>query len=327
MISATALMLLAAALVRIAVHRDSDRDERSAPTAAAPTTRGPATTVGTASPGRNVALVLASPEGVSVVRPAGDPIRISTAPATVAYGVGSDVVAFQEKGEGPIKVWTQGAVRDLPMGPGRPYVRLLDAGAVNSVPYAFVSEHTSGTRPSHSFEEVVRIGLRDGSRTTVLRRPAWETGYGEARLLPGGDVLGLVFSLIYYSLVRLSPSATPTVRWEAFVGADADFHLLLREGVPSTVSFRSDRDRGRAPVLTIVRHDVASGSLGPPTTVDVADPDRRIGSALSCRDWLSSTELACARQDGPPLAISVVDGSFRALPGGRGAVPTAVRPG
>ena len=346
MISAAALLLLAAALVRIAVHSGSGRDERAGPspatpaptttastltsspsTAAAPTTRGPATTVSTASPAKeNVPLVLASPQGVSVVRPAGDPIRISTAPATVAYGVGPDLVGFQEEGEGPIKVWFRGAVRDLPMGPGRPYVRLLDAGALNSVPYALVSEHTRGRAPKDSFEEVVRIGLRDGSRTTILRRPAWETGYGEARLLPGGDVLGLVFSLIYYSLVRLSPSATPTVRWEAFVGADADFHLVLREGVPSTVSFRFDRDRGRAPVLTIVRHDDASGSLGPPTTVDVADPDRRIGSALSCRDWLSSTELACGREDGAPLAISVVDGSFRVLPGGRGAVPTAVRP-
>ena len=213
------------------------------------------------------------------------------------------------------------------MGPGRPYVRLLDAGAVNGVPYALVSEHTRGTRPSDSFEEVVRIALRDGSRTTILRRPAWETGYGEARLLAGGDVLGLVFSLIYHSLVRLSPSATPTVRWEAFVGVDADFHLVLREGVPSTVSFRRDRDQGPAPVLTIVRHDVASGSLGAPTIVDVTDPDRRIGSALWCRDWLSPTELACGREDGPPVAISVADGSFRVLSGGRGAVPTAVRPG
>ena len=139
--------------------------------------------------------------------------------------------------------------------------------------------------------------------------------------------MGLVFSLIYYSLVRLSPSATPTLRWDVFLGADANFHLVLREGVPSTVSFRFDRDRGRAPVLTIVRHDAASGSPGPPATVDVSNVDLRLDSALYCRDWISSTELACGRNDGPPLAISVVDGSARVLPGGTGAVPTAVRPG
>ena len=301
-------------------HRDGN---------AAGSARAPATAVSTASPigGTTVPLVLASKEGVSLVRPAGAPIRILTAPATVAYGVGSDIIAFQEEGEGPVKVWFRGAVRDLPMGPGRPYGRLLDAAAVNSVPYALVSEHTRGTAPSDSFEEVVRIGLRDGSRTTILRRPAWETGYGESRLLPGGDVLGLVLSLIYYSLVRLSPSATPTLRWDAFVGADANFHLLLREGVPSTVSFRFDRDRGRVPVLTIVRYDAASGRPGAPDTVDVSNLNLRLDSALSCRDWLSSTELACGRNDGPPLAISVVDGSSRVLPGGTGAVPTAVRPG
>src|SRR5687768_14001896 len=108
-----AVMLLAAAVVRIAVHRDGDAGDPAGPgpatpagittaptpasspsTVAAPTTRAPATTVSTASAagGTTVPLVLASAQGVTVVRPAGDPIRISTAPATVAYGVGPDVV-------------------------------------------------------------------------------------------------------------------------------------------------------------------------------------------------------------------------------------------
>jgi hypothetical protein len=337
-IGATAVMLLAAAVVRIAVHRESEPDQRAstAPTSvrspstvAAPPTTPPAPARGTASPrsGTTVSLVLASAEGVSVVRPAGDPIRISSVPASVAYGVGPDLVAFQEVGEGPVKVWSRGAIRDLPMGPGRPYSRLLDAGAANGVPYALVSEHTRDTAPSNSFEEVVRIGLRDGSRTTILRRPAWETGYGEARLLPSGEVLGLVFSLIYYSLVRLSPSAVPSVRWDTFVGADASFHLLLRDGAPTTVSFDLDRDRGRVPVLTIVRHDIAAGTPGPQATVDVRGLGSGDASALSCRDWLSSIELVCGRRDGSPVAVSSVDGSFRVLPGAKGAVPTTVRPG
>ena len=300
-IAATALMVLAAGVVRIAVHRHQSRDMP--------------------------ALVLTSTDGVTLVRPGGDPRRISTAPATVAYGVGPDLVAFQDEGEGPVKVWFRGAVRVLPMGPGRPYVRLLDAGGGNGAPYALVSEHSRGTAPSESYEEVVRIALGDGSRTMLLRRPSWETGYGEARLLPGGDVLGLVFSLIYYSLVRLSPLATPAVRWDTFVGADAEFHLLLREGVPSTVSFEFDRERGRAPVITVIPHDLASGRPGAAATVEVVGLAPGAGSALSCRDWLSSTELACGQRAGPPLAISVVDGSSRVLPGGTGAVVTAVRPG
>ena len=300
-IGATAVMLFAAGVVRIVVHRPGS------------------------APG---ALVLASSEGVSLVRPAGDPVRVSTAPATVAYGVGPDLVAVQGKGEAPIKLLSRGAVRDLPMGAGRPYVSLLDAGVVKGVPYAVVSEHSQGTGPRESYEEVVRISLRDLSRTTLLRRPAWETGYGEARLLPGGDVLGLVSSLIYYSLVRLSPSASPAVRWDTDVsaGTDAESHLLLREDVPSTVSFHFDRDRGRAAVLTVVRHDIASGRPGAPATVEVANFPLRAGAGLSCRDWLSPTELACGQYGGPPLAISVVDGSSRVLPGGTGAVPTAVRP-
>ena len=299
LIGTTAVMVLAGAVVRIAVHRDRPRHA--------------------------VAVVLASADGVTLVRPAADPIRVSTAPATVAYGVGADHVAFQEDGEGPIKAWSRGAVRDLPLGRGQPYARLLDAGAVSGVPYALVSEHSRGTAPSASYEEVVRIGLRDGSRTLLLRRPAWETGYREARLLPGGDVLGLLFSLIYYSLVRVSPPG-PAVRWDTHLGADAEFHLLLRDGVPSSVSFRFDRDRGRAPELTVIRHDVESGQPGAPATVEIAGLTPGPGAALSCRDWLSSTQLACGREGGPPLAISVVDGSSRVLPGGTGAMPTVVRP-
>lgn len=298
-IGVTAVMVVVAGVIRIAVHRDRPR---------------------------TVPLVLASSEGVSVIRAGGVEVRISTAPATVAYGVGRDLVAFQDEGEGPLKVWSRGSVRDLPMGPGRPSPHLLDAGSVNGEPYALVSEHSRGTGPRESYEEVLRIGLRDSSRTTLLRRPAWETGYGEARLLPGGDALALVFSLIYYSLVRVSPSASPPVRWETDVGADSEFHLLMREGVPSTVSFRFDRDRGGAGVLTVVRHDISSGRTGTTATVDVANVTRGPGAGLSCRDWLSPTELACRQYGGPPLAISVVDGSSRALPGSTGAVPTAVRP-
>jgi hypothetical protein len=298
LIGVTAVMLFAAAVVRIAVHRDPD-----------------------------VPMVLASTEGVRLVRPERSPVRISTAPATIAYGVGPDLVAFQEDGEGPLKVWSRGTVRDLPMGPGRPYVRLLDAGGVDGVPYALVSEHSTGTAPSASYEEVVTVGLRDGSRTTLLRRPAWETGYGQGRQLPGGDVLALVFSLIYYDLVRISPSAGPAVRWKTFVGADASFHLVLsREGVPSTVSFEFDRDRGGDPVLTVIPHDAATGRPGAAATVKVAGLTANAGGALSCRDWLSSTELVCGQSSGPPLAVSVADGSSRVLPGATGAVATAVRP-
>lgn len=72
------------------------------------------------------------------------------------------------------------------------------------------------------------------------------------------------------------------------------------------MTFRFDRARERTPVLTLVRYEAASGQASGPLSVDVVDPERTISTELSCHDWLPESELACAREDGPPVAVSVL---------------------
>jgi hypothetical protein len=185
-VGAIVVCLLAAAVVAATVFDRGQEDAAPAVPAPAtvaqpPVTGPPSTSVSAPTP----PLVRASAEGVTVTSAGSMPVRVSTAPAAAAYGVGSEFVVFQNRspagdsfpplGDGPVRLWSAGTVRDLPQGPGA--VRLLDAGIVADRPVALFGERPPSTGLADSFEELVRVGLRDRTRTVVVRRPAWETGH------------------------------------------------------------------------------------------------------------------------------------------------------
>lgn len=175
---------------------DAAGTSSSSPTASSDTTNS--TQPGTA-PGSM--LVMASPTGVEVFSAEGGSTDISARPAAGAYAVGTDLVVFQGAepsgdvfppgADGPVMVWSAGEVRDLPTDPGASRAFLLDAAVVDDVPVALVVERFGDVAPDDTFEALVRIDLRDATRTTIVRRPAWESGHWAARFLPDGDVIGL----------------------------------------------------------------------------------------------------------------------------------------
>ena len=317
---------LVVALLLVACRGQEEAADKGATTQTTETTE-PRTT----SP---VPLVLASREGVVVIPGEDDEAtQISSAPAAVAYGIGADLVVFQDgqreqhiyppRADGPVRVWSDGKVRDLAAHPEATGAELLDARLVDRVPVGLIAERFGGVGPDDTFEQLVRIDLRDDSRTTFVRRPAWESAHAAARLLPGGDVAGLFHSEALVLLARWSPGAQEAL-WTVEVGADTHVDLTRHDGVIAIVESAFDTERDLAPAVTVTTRDPATGKPGPSETTDLADPDDRIGTGLFCRDWIAPAQLACGRSDGGPVAISLDEGSFTPLPGAPGAIPTVI---
>jgi hypothetical protein len=95
-------------------------------------------------------------------------------------------------------------------------------------------------------------------------------------------------------------------------------------GAIAVIESSFDAERDLAPAVTVTTRDPATGKPGPSETIDIADPDDRIGTGLFCRDWLVPAQLACGRSGGGPVAISLHEGSFTPLPGAHGAIPTVI---
>ena len=279
-----------------------------------------------------LSLVLASPEGVVVVS-GEDEVTVSTAPAAAAYGTDPDLVVFQDaepgmvyppRPTGPVRLWSDGDVRSVPANPDATRTQLLDAGVVGGVPVALITERISGAGPRDGFEDLVRVDLRDESRTIVARRPASESGLDAARLLREGDVIGLMNSEAALLLARLSPNEEDAL-WTVQVGRDTHLDLAPLGSDVFTVEPSFDEERDFAPVLTVTMHDPTTGKRLQSETIDIQDPRGEIGSGLFCRDWLTPTDLVCGRGDGDPVTVSTKDGSFAVLSSGvSGAIPTVI---
>lgn len=315
-----------------------DDDRTAATTTSSETTEPPettdtsTTTTSEPSEDRTPPMVLAADQGVTVADADGETITVSDRPAAAAFALRADLVAFQDALEtgrgyppspdGPVRVWSAGDARALPMGPDARRVALLDVAVVDGAPVALVSERIGEVGPGDTFEELVLIDLDDDSRTTAVRRPAWESGYAAARVLPDGDIVGLMTAEAHLVLNRWSPGAED-VDWTVDLGIDVSPALAVRDAEVSVVDYRFREDRGS--ILTVTAHDPATGEAGERQDVELADPHGTIGTGLFCGDWLTPADLLCGRGGGPPLAVSVPDGSFRELSGSRGAIPTVIR--
>lgn len=281
------------------------------------------------------AVVMASPTGVEVVSPDGNSTQVSTRPAASAYAAGGDLVVFQDAepssgvfppgAGGPVIAWSNGETRDLPTDPEASRLFLLDVAVIDGAPVALIAERFGEVGPDDTFEALVRVDLRDGTRTTILRRPAWESGHSGARFLPDGDVIGLFASEALVLLARWSPTSEEAL-WTVEVGVDTYRDLTLRNGEITLIQVAFDDARNLTPVLTLTTIDETTGDEVESTSVDIEDPGGEIETRLFCRDWDSRSTLLCGRGGGVAVSVSVDDGSFGLLPGEPGALPTAVRP-
>ena len=277
-----------------------------------------------------VAAVTASLAGVEILSPDSNSTQVSTRPAASAYAVGTDLVVFQEadpsdgvfppSAGGPVIAWSNGDTRELPTDPEATRVFLLDVAVIDGAPVALIAERFGEVGPDDTFEALVRIDLRDETRATIVRRPAWESGHSAARLLPDGDVIGLFASEAQVLLARWSASSTEA-RWTVEVGVDTSRDLTLRGGRVTLIQVAFDV----TPVVTLTTIDEATGDEVDETMVDVDDPGGEIETGLFCRDWSSSSTLLCGRGGAVAVAVSVDDGTFSLLPSESGAIPTAVR--
>lgn len=281
---------------------------------------------------RSGRFVTASSDGVTL-HDGDHSTRIADGAAAVAFAVGSDIVvhqpastdlaAYPPSPEGSPVAWISGERQDLPVDPDARGARLLDAAVLDGVPVALVAESHGGVGPDDTFEELVLIDVEGGTRTTVVRRPAWESAHLDARLLPDGDVVGLFGSESLVLLARWSAGADEAL-WTTEVGADGRPTLAVLDEQISVIEAGFSEDF--EPVLRIGRHGLDGTDQGE-ETVTVADPAGALGAGVFCSDWHDAAHLLCGRSDGPAVLISPAARAFEELVTAAGAYPTAVRPG
>lgn len=281
---------------------------------------------------QSVRFVAASPEGVTLHD--GDRSQsITGADSAVAFAIGSDIVVHQPAStafaeypptpEGTPIAWVSGEEQALPVSPDARSTRLLDATVLDGVPVALVAESYGGVGPEDTFEELVLMDLADGTRSTVVRRPAWESAHLGAGVLPGGDVIGLFASESLVLLARWSPGEDDPA-WVVEVAADSRPTLTTVDGQIRVVDAGFDEDF--VPVLRVRAYDT-DGQEQSDESVPVADPDGELGAGLFCTGWYDATHLLCGRSDGPPIVISLISGTYRQTDAATRSFPTGVHDG
>ena len=282
---------------------------------------------------RSVRFVTATPNGVTLHQGGGQSARIADGAAAVAFAIDTDVAVYQPasstasaeyppSAEGAPVAWLSGEARALPVESDARSVRLLDATRVHGAPVALVAESYGGVGPEDTFEDLVLIDLQTLERTTVVHRPAWESGHFDARVLPDGDVIGLVASESLVLLARWNPRSAVAV-WTTEVTDDRRPTLTTVNDEIRVVDTAFDENF--QPVLRI-RHYDTDGVQHDDRTVPIADPTGELGAGLFCTGWYDDVQVVCGRSDGPPIVISLTAHSYEPLDAATGAYPMLVRP-
>ena len=276
--------------------------------------------------------VAASSDGVTV-HDGSQSTRIADGAAAVAFAIGSDIVvhqrastefaAYPPSADGTPVVWMSGEQQDLPVHADARRALLLDVTILDGAPVALLAETYGGVGPDDTFEELVLIDLEDGTRTTVVRRPAWESGHFDAHVLPDGDVIGLFAAESLVLLARWSPGTDDAV-WTTEVAADSRPTLTMHDGRIGVVDAGFNEDF--EPVLNITRYGT-DGTEQDEQTITVADPAGELGAGLFCTDRYDDAILLCGRSDGPPILVSVTAQTFQTLTAATGSYPTLRRTG
>lgn len=279
---------------------------------------GPVTTAPGASP---PTLALAATTGVSVLVD-GQGTPAADEPATVAYAFGPDLGVFAavRPEASPLRAWSGGGVQPLDPDAGTTLVRLLDAAVLDGRPVALTAERMD-RRPENTLERLVLTDLDTGERTTLVRRLAWESGHVAGRLLPDGDVIGLVSEEVQLSLVRWSAEDGQPV-WDTPVGADTTFGLSLRDG---QISLLHTNEQAGSSSVAVAAYDPETGAAGDFRQLAVVDPDDTVGDGLQCDEWVTASTLVCHQSEGPPVLLDGEQGTVTALSAADGAVATMDR--
>lgn len=313
----------------VALLRSTGADPGAATTTTAPGI-DPSATAALQDAARTVPFVTAGPEGV-VLHDGPAPTRISDGPAAVAFAVGADIVVHQAASadfpqyplspDGVPQVWVSGERRDLPVASDAVRARLLDARSLDGVPVALLAESYGGVGPDDTFEALVLVDLETLDRRTVVRRPSWESGHINARVLPDGDIIGLFGAESLVILARWSPGIDEPV-WSAEVATDRGTTLTMVDGQIRVIAGGFTDDL--TPVLEISSYGLDGTGQGE-DTVTVADPAAELGTGLFCTGWYDPAHVVCGRSDGPPIVASTTAGAFQPLPAAAGSYPTVVR--
>lgn len=281
---------------------------------------------------RSIRFVSAAPDGVTLHDGGGQPTRVADGDAAVAFAIGTELVVHQPAStqfaefpptpQGAPVVWDAGSQQELPVDPDARSVRLLDAAVRDGAPVALIAESYGGVGPEDTFEELVLVDLETLDRTTVVRRPSWESGHFDARMLPDGDVIGLLSSesLVLLARWRL---AEDDPAWTVEVATDRRPTLTVVDGQVRVIDAGFDEDL--QPTLAIRRFGT-DGTDQDDEEITIADPDGELGAGFSCTDWHDDVHLLCGRSDGPPIVASLDSRSFEQLPAAAGGLPSGIRP-
>lgn len=270
-------------------------------------------------PATDEGYVISGPTGVALVGPDGAVTEITDEAAAQAYAVNTSFVAYQRSEQTPggapvgnvrpIMVWAGAEPFELPMGKGTRTVELLDAGPLFGQPTALVAER-SGTSPDDTVETLVAIDMVTMERTIIVTREAWESGHRVARLLPDGDVVGLIDIEARTSLARWTSGEDQPV-WINDLGVDVAQGLASGSGRLSFVErpiWQED-----ATTFGIVDIDVATGELDSPMPIALSPLEGSGGAAPpDCNDWWAPNVLVCSVSSGQPVTITL-DGSTAEL--------------
>jgi hypothetical protein len=299
------------------------------PTSAASNT-DPGTTAVPSDPLTPDTVVLASAQGVALLAGDGTTTEVSATPAAAAYALGTDLIAFQEADPddgsyppwpgGPVHVWEGGVTRELAADAGARRVTLLDARMIDGIPVALVAEVIGEVGPDDTFELLVRVDLRDDSRTILVRRPAWESSTVAARVLQDGEVVTLYGVDASFVLARWRPG-DDAPRWQTHAGIDTRLDLAMRGDEITVVEARFGPG---TPELSVTPYDSATGARQPASATTVELHDQELQTALTCRSWPAPDQLLCGRSDGPPITLEIDTGTWVELDGAAGAVPMGV---
>ena len=279
--------------------------------------------------GADAGYVTASGAGVVITFGTRGQRVVTDEPAELAYAVGTGFVAYQRldpnsyggpAGDvGPVMAWALPPADpsspadpfELPMGDGADVATLLDATWVAARPVALVSER-SGSTPDDTTEALVEIDLFTLDRTVVVERAAWESSHRDARLLPNGDVVGLIDTEARTDLVRWTPGVDEPV-WTNDLGVDLADGLAGGGGRLSLVERPVWQEEGTA--MAVADIDLATGSLASPRQFTVgAGEGGGGGSVPRCHDWWTYDVLVCSVAAGAPITIDVAGPSATVEP-------------
>ncbi|MGN6695845.1 MAG: hypothetical protein ACTHN0_16835 [Aquihabitans sp.] len=332
-LAAAAVVLVLAALVgtTIATRDDPDDHLRTGPTGAATTSSTrPATTTTTApfaAPGTGHAV--ASVLGVTLRMGTGvnTGVGLTRDPAASAYAIGTDLVVFQLTDpdvdtiappvppvpSGDIELWARNeGITPLIVDRDAIDAVLLDADRIDGSPQALVALRRGNT-PDTARERLVLVDLTTRKVREIVDVAAWEGGHTQARLLPDGDVVGVISGEGQTSLVRWTAASDEPV-WSTPIPSSRMAAIAVR-GDRAVLVDNARTAGARTQVRPI---DLATGALGASTSFAGST------GAPWCTDWYDADELSCTDRYGSAGAVDQ-QGRWRSLQTPTGAVVTTSR--